>query len=220
MERTSEHLQSRRSLRNQIIQQARNYPASLRAQETIRVQERVWTFLAAQEPASLGVFLPMPHEVDCLPVYEKLLERGWRLFLPVCIRLSDQEASHIAGFGAGTPWMRWAPLTRAMIQEVRFWTQDEPVPGNWVLRFGCLLERPLLEAKPVGWTPTWLQVPALVYRPDGYRLGHGGGYYDRLLSWIEQNRLEHISFAVPASWQLGLDFEIQPWDRKVQYCLL
>lgn len=211
---------SRKQLRADVIARALAASPEEHKRENLQAQERMERFLQSQSPSTLGVFLAMPHEVDCSPAYLRLLERGWNLYLPICIRLSEEEAEQIEGFGPGTPWMRWAPLRAEDLLEARVWKPGAAVPGSWKVRYGTLLERPLEEALPVGVVPQWVQVPALAYRPSGYRLGHGGGYYDRLLAWAEKNRPDLCSFAVPASWQLGWTFDLEPWDRPVQHCLL
>jgi len=59
--------------------------------------------------------------------------------------------------------------------EFRRWRQgDEMQPGA----FGIL--EPLISAEPV--TPSVLLVPLLAFDADGYRLGYGGGFYDRTLA--------------------------------------
>ena len=45
---------------------------------------------------------------------------------------------------------------------------------------------PQVEAEVV--TPSVLLVPLLAFDADGYRLGYGGGYYDRTLEWLRKQR--------------------------------
>ncbi|MEM9230166.1 MAG: 5-formyltetrahydrofolate cyclo-ligase [Pseudomonadota bacterium] len=53
-------------------------------------------------------------------------------------------------------------------------------------------------------TPDVLITPLLAFDPRGYRLGYGGGYYDRTLS---QLRARHAAVAI------GLAYDVQAVDR-------
>lgn len=44
-------------------------------------------------------------------------------------------------------------------------------------------------------TPDVLLVPLLAFDPDGYRLGYGGGYYDRTLAALRHARAIGIGYA-------------------------
>jgi 5,10-methenyltetrahydrofolate synthetase len=57
--------------------------------------------------------------------------------------------------------------------------------------------------------PTLLFVPCLGYGPGGYRLGYGGGFYDRTL-----NELKPRPFTVGLSYSIGFlpDLEPEPHD--------
>ncbi len=75
---------------------------------------------------------------------------------------------------------RMAPL------EFRRWIEGDPMRPN---TFG--IPEPLANAQIV--TPSILLVPMLAFDPAGYRLGYGGGYYDRTLAAL---RAEHNVIAV------------------------
>jgi 5-formyltetrahydrofolate cyclo-ligase len=57
-------------------------------------------------------------------------------------------------------------------------------------------------------------VPCVACDMRGYRLGYGGGFYDRLLSsrqWADKPTIGIV-------FQFGLDaFTIDPWDRPLQF---
>lgn len=56
-------------------------------------------------------------------------------------------------------------------------------------------------------------VPGLAFTRDGWRLGYGGGYYDRLL--LEAPRAK--SAGVAFHGQLVESLPLDPWDRAVGY---
>ncbi|MDF2556378.1 MAG: 5-formyltetrahydrofolate cyclo-ligase [Bacillales bacterium] len=59
-----------------------------------------------------------------------------------------------------------------------------------------------------------LIVPGLAFNRNGYRIGFGGGYYDRFLS-----RYYGPTIALAYEWQTDLDFYEEIHDKKVD-CIL
>jgi len=57
-----------------------------------------------------------------------------------------------------------------------------------------------------------LLVPGLMYSENGYRLGFGGGYYDRYLK-----DYNHLTCSLAFPIQLVDDLPIEPFDLPVQY---
>lgn len=55
-----------------------------------------------------------------------------------------------------------------------------------------------------------LIVPGVVYRPDGYRIGFGGGYYDRLLA-----AYEGATASLLFDFQLAEDWQPDSFDKSV-----
>lgn len=55
-------------------------------------------------------------------------------------------------------------------------------------------------------------VPGLFFRPDGYRVGHGGGFYDIFLADYPGNK---ISLAFPGMVSDRVTFEIDDFDIPV-----
>lgn len=60
--------------------------------------------------------------------------------------------------------------------------------------------------------PELLLVPALHYY-EGYRLGRGGGYYDRYIERYKPRHLVGLSFGLLDNTA----FTIEPWDKPMDY---
>lgn len=61
-----------------------------------------------------------------------------------------------------------------------------------------------------------LLIPALAYDKQGYRLGHGMGFYDRLIAMNPHVRSFGIAFK---EQKIQEEFPLDPWDRSVQKVL-
>lgn len=119
------------------------------------------------------VYLPLPGEVDTWPLVHELWARGARTVAPCCRDCAGE------------------------MDFFEFQTIQDLSPG----RFGIL--EPDRQACPQR-SPEDIDavlVPALAFDRDGFRLGFGGGYYDRLLSRLDQD--------VPT---IGLGFDLQLVD--------
>ena len=101
------------------------------------------------------LFCGVGRELDTLPILEELLKRGKRVVYPVCLPGRQME-------------------TRAVSHA------EELVPGRFGIPApdeGC----PIVPKEEIG----VVLVPCLMCDRAGYRLGYGGGYYDRWLVGYE-----------------------------------
>ncbi|MEG2174925.1 MAG: 5-formyltetrahydrofolate cyclo-ligase [Oscillospiraceae bacterium] len=103
---------------------------------------------------TLLIYVSLPIEVDTLELIESALAQGKRVAVPRCL-----------------------PFCR----EMEFYLIDSL---NELSRgtFGVLEPPPLPAKRMTDWRGSLCVVPALACDSAGYRLGYGGGYYDRFLS--------------------------------------
>jgi 5-formyltetrahydrofolate cyclo-ligase len=59
-------------------------------------------------------------------------------------------------------------------------------------------------------------VPALAFDRGGFRLGWGGGYYDRMLATLDENVTTAV---VGYDWQLVDELPREPHDQPVQWVI-
>jgi 5-formyltetrahydrofolate cyclo-ligase len=99
--------------------------------------------------------------------------------------------------GKTLTWHRWSPHGSYSLQTNRF-NIPEPLP-----------EAPILEANDVD----LILVPAVACDQRGYRLGYGGGFYDRLLDspeWVNKPTIGIIF-----DFALLPELPIDPWDQPL-----
>ena len=96
---------------------------------------------------------------------------------------SEIDTRLLLGKLAGEGWRTCLPIVIAQGQPLVFrrWAPGEPtVPGIWNI------PRPTDEAEIV--EPDVLMVPMLAFDRQGYRLGYGGGFYDRTLEMLRRKK--------------------------------
>ncbi|MBQ8351746.1 MAG: 5-formyltetrahydrofolate cyclo-ligase [Clostridia bacterium] len=98
-------------------------------------------------------YAPKENEIDIRPVLQKALAEGKRLALPRC------EGEHLMTYRYITSLDELAPAAFGLYEPSANAPTFEEDPGHSSL---CL-------------------VPGVVFDVHGYRIGYGGGYYDRFL---------------------------------------
>lgn len=67
--------------------------------------------------------------------------------------------------------------------------------------------------------PELLFVPCLAFDDQGYRLGYGGGYYDRTFTNLTNNNKKYISVGYAFNDQKVLDVPHDKFDIKLNYVI-
>ena len=92
---------------------------------------------------------------------------------------------------------------------LRRWGRGEPLEPD-----DCGVPAPRVTAPVVApGAVALLLIPAVAMHPDGFRLGYGGGWYDRLLSQSAWSR--RPSLGVCFSCCTAVPFAVDPWDRPL-----
>ena len=121
------------------------------------LSEKICHFLTASFPFETPIccYYPKLYEVNLLPFYEQLLRAGATIYLP---KYNINEKSYMFGLIKDLSYVRRG-----------FFNIYEPITDHTIT---------IKQASKL--IKTWL-VPGLAFDLNGYRLGHGHGYYDSFL---------------------------------------
>lgn len=128
------------------------------------------------------LFLSMADELDTDPLVEAAIAAGLEVYAPRTFRKSRR------------------------LQPVRVTSLEAVRPGTYGIREPASEETVPASALDV------IVVPAVAFDPDGWRLGRGGGFYDRLLEGLPEGGL-----ACGIAYDLQVVDEVvrEPHDRAV-----
>jgi len=178
----SEQAQQKRALRAALIEQRNQLPdRQVRADLLQRVM-RIW--LVGRPDIVIGAYWPIKGEFDPLPALHRWKEDGELLDQPQPRRIGlpvVNKETHTMTFHA---WYPGCPMEED--------AYGIPKPKDTEII-----------------TPTLLFAPCVGYGPGGYRLGYGGGFYDRMLASLQPK-----PFSVGLGFGMGFvpDFEPEPHD--------
>jgi 5,10-methenyltetrahydrofolate synthetase len=145
----------KKALRKLLLEQRLNLPDRLQRGELLQQVMRIW--LVGRTDAVIGAYWPIKGEFDPLPALHRWKEDG---------ELVDQPEPRRIGL----------PVVNRQHKTMTF--------HAWYP--GCPMEEDAYGIpKPKDTeliVPTLLFVPCVGYGPGGYRLGYGGGFYDRMLA--------------------------------------
>lgn len=176
----------RSELRRALLARRREWWATAEARLAVdRLGAQLLELLHQLEPLSLGLYWPLEGEFNAAAwAAEHKLGAQMQLALPYARKASDAGP-------ASMTFHRWDGQTPTLKDECGIPSCAGPVL-----------------------VPEVLLVPCLGYTKEGFRLGYGGGYFDR---WIAA----HPGVTtVGLAWQVGeAAFEVQPHDMALTIVL-
>ena len=150
--------EEKRALRKRLIEQRLKLPDRLHRAELLQRVMRIW--LVGRPDTVIGAYWPIKGEFDPLPALHRWKEDGELLDEPQLRRIG-------------------LPVVDKLRQTLKFhaWFPGCPMEED---AFG--IPKPKDTEVVV---PTLLFVPCVGYGAGGYRLGYGGGFYDRTLAQLK-----------------------------------
>ncbi len=179
----------KKAIRQALIEKRLNMPNRLERAEQLQQVLRFW--LTEREDTIIGAYWPIKGEFDPLPALHRWKEDGALMAEPQLRRIALPVVNKQHKTLTFHAWYPGCPMDLD--------AYDIPKPQNTELV-----------------VPSLLFVPCVGYGPGGYRLGYGGGFYDRTLAAIEPR-----PFTVDLGFTDGFvdDFEPEAHDMPLDAIL-
>ena len=172
----------KRELRRQLKAERAQVPSASRAVWDGAIRQALTGLPAFQRVRRVMTYLSIGWEVDTWGIVEELKRQGKEIYVPVVQR--EPKGLIPALY---TEKENLVPRAFGIL---------EPPPGTPSLRPSEL---------------DLIIVPGLALTPEGFRIGYGGGYYDRLLA-----ETDAVSVGLVYSAFIRA-FAPDPWDRPVDF---
>jgi len=179
----------KKALRKELLEQRLNLPDRLQRADLLQRVMRIW--LVGRPDAVIGAYWPIKGEFDPLPALHRWKEDGELLDEPQPRRIGLPVVNKEHKTMIFHAWYPGCPM------EEDAYGIPKPKDTEVIV-------------------PTLLFAHCVGYGPGGYRLGYGGGFYDRMLSSLEPR-----PFTVGLAFGTGFveDFEPEPHDMPLDAIL-
>lgn len=144
--------EDKQQLRRRLLAQRAAQDAAAKRETDRRITAQVLASGLYRQAQSLFVYVSTPQEIDTHAIIRQALDEGKTVCVPLCGAQGYMSARRISSL-------------------------DEMQPGKH-----GILEPPETAAQAAPSALELILVPALACDRQGYRLGYGGGYYDRYLA--------------------------------------
>lgn len=173
-------MKSKQEIREQVEAQRRVLDPSWVEAASARIIRNFKTVEAFQSAGTIALYMAIGGEVNLDPLFPECWESGKRTCIPV--------------FNAKTKLYEMAEITHETDFKTGHYGIREPASPT-----PCPMDEIDLVA-----------VPGVAFDRKGRRLGHGGGYYDRLLAGFSR-----VSAGLAFDFQILPSIPIEPHDRPV-----
>jgi 5,10-methenyltetrahydrofolate synthetase len=179
----SEQAHEKKALRAALIEQRNNLPDRLMREDLLQRVMRIW--LVGRPEIVIGAYWPIKGEFDPLPALHRWKEDGELLDQPEPRRIGlpvVNKETHTMTFHA---WYPGCPM------EEDAYGIPKPKDTEIIV-------------------PTLVFAPCVGYGPGGFRLGYGGGFYDRMLASLTPK-----PFSVGLGFGMGFLADLEPQAHDV-----
>ncbi|SOC21155.1 5-formyltetrahydrofolate cyclo-ligase [Ureibacillus xyleni] len=150
---------NKRELRRKIKQQLENMSENLYQQSSLTIKDKLLKEPSIIEGDTIAITISNNREVDTTGIIESLWKQGKRVVVPKCNSINRT--------------MQFYKIENFNQLEIVYMDLREPIPQITELvsaeQIDCMI------------------VPGIVFDKSGYRIGYGGGYYDRYLEKFKGN---------------------------------
>lgn len=171
-------------LRKEALRRRRSIPDGLRREKSRLIAGRLLSDERLLSAGTVLGFFSLKDEVEMEDILRRLLELGKRVALPLVTGPGRMEAVELKSFADLAPGDFNIPTVREAVREII--SPEE---------LDCVI------------------VPAVAFSEDGYRLGMGGGFYDRYL--VRAGNASRLAAVFDCQIFPGAGFPREEHDQQV-----
>lgn len=175
------------TLRKHFLRLRATHPPDQALADSAQIRTKLLELHEVRAARSILLYLAARGEVDTWPLLDLFLAEKRLVLAPCCVA---EKPGHM------------------LIRQIS--SRDDLTPGA----FGLM--EPRSDTPIYGAPPQIILVPGLAFDRRGFRLGFGGGYYDRFLAAAGQ---EALSIGLAYDFQITDALPTNPWDRAVHLVL-
>jgi len=179
------------ALRERILAARAAQDPAQRTANGARIVEHLLRLPCVRTAGTLCAYVGFDSELDTVPFLAAVLARGTRLLLPRVEDVESRARRHL------------------VLHEVRDIDRDTR-PGRWGIREPDPARCPAIDPTEVD----LVLLPGVAFDRRGGRLGHGAGFYDRLLPGL---RPDCVRVAAAFSLQVVPEVPVEPHDQRFQH---
>lgn len=172
------------SLRNKVREALSNMSATTYREQSFAIARRVLQEPYIIEANTIGITISNKPEVDTIHLIEALWKLGKTVAVPKC--------------NAKTREMSFYAIESFALLETVYMHLREPIPE--ISEFVDANEMDII------------LVPGVVFDTQGYRIGYGGGYYDRYVLHYKKGKLMSVLFDEQLYEQVPVETHDYPVD--------
>ncbi len=170
-------------LRQRIMQRRSVIPAAKRKAWDDKIVSALWQLDAYKQANTIMIYLSFSNEINTWPLLTRAFAEGKQVAVPKLLKMPKEMTA------------------------VQITSKADLKPSLWGI-YEPILDTPLSPR-----SIDLVVVPGLAFDRLGYRLGYGGGYYDRYLPQI-------TGLKVALCYEeFVMDVPIMPWDQRVDRVL-
>lgn len=155
---------------------------------SLAAQRHILADAAWAKSASVGLYIAVRKETDTELLCQSAWDAGKEVYLPY----TPEDSPGIMHFLPGRSGQTLAASQFGI---------PEPAPETSP------------EAPEGGWAPELIIVPGIAFDEAGYRVGSGGGYYDRFFAKPSMRNAVRIALAY--SFQVVAKVPVEKWDTRM-----
>ncbi|MCR6110443.1 5-formyltetrahydrofolate cyclo-ligase [Bacillus sp. A301a_S52] len=171
--------------RQWIKEKVYKHPEPLQVKDTHLIHKKLFSHYVWKEASTIAVTVSMKNEINTLPIIEQAWQDNKQVVVPRC-RRSDNA-------------LLFYNLTHWEELQESFYGLREPDVTRCPLRNRSDIDLVI--------------VPGLVFDEKGYRIGYGGGYYDRFLT----GEYLFSTMSLCYEFQITKALPIDTYDRPVSW---